>query len=65
MNKILLKDILNIDSTNNVVKIKFNQNNGYDDPIELYKTNPDEINNQYNLLLYKYKYTVVPIYSRS
>ena len=27
MNKILLKDILNIDSTNNVVKIKFNQNN--------------------------------------
>lgn len=56
MNKILLKDILNIDSTNNVVKIKFNQNNGYDDPIELYKTNPDEINNQWFLWRKKRRY---------
>lgn len=45
MKKILLNDILKIeDSELNNVRIKFNIYNGYHDPMELYKQNPDKIN---------------------
>lgn len=45
MDKILLNDILNFtpeEVTN--TKVKFNVYNGYHDPLDLYKANPDEVN---------------------
>ena len=46
MNKIMLNDILNLDETEiEKAKIKFNISNGYEDPLELYKENPDKVNN--------------------
>ena len=45
---ILLKDLLNFTPEQiGKAKIKFNKNNGYDDPIELYKSNPDVINKEW------------------
>lgn len=45
MSKILLNDILNIpDEEISKVRIKFNIHNGYTDPLELYKENPDKVN---------------------
>lgn len=45
MNKILLNDILNFnDDEIENVKVKFNRHNGYQDPLEIYKSNPDEVN---------------------
>lgn len=45
---ILLNDLLNFDKERiKRSKIKFNQDNHYDDPIELYKTDPNRINEQW------------------
>ena len=45
MEKILLNDILKFDQDEiNNTRIKFNIYNGYTDPLELYKENPDEVN---------------------
>lgn len=45
---ILLEDLLNLlNSNNNKIKIKFNQYNGEANPLDLYKANPDEINNDW------------------
>ena len=45
MAKIMLNDLLHFDAAEvpNVL-VKFNISNGYDDPLDLYKTNPDEVN---------------------
>ncbi len=48
MNGILLKDLLRFsDGELANVKIKFNQHNGYDDPMDLYRSNPEIINTQW------------------
>ena len=48
MNGILLKDLLRFsDDELANVKIKFNQHNGYDDPMDLYRSNPEIINTQW------------------
>ncbi len=45
---IKLNDILKFtDEQMSIAKIKFNKYNGYDNPIELYKTNPDRINKEW------------------
>ena len=45
MAKIMLNDLLHFDATEVPnVRVKFNISNGYDDPLDLYKTNPDEVN---------------------
>ena len=48
--KILLNDILNIpqDEIPNT-RVKFNIHNGYSDPLELYKANPEEVNTKWFL----------------
>lgn len=45
MEKILLNDILGLtpEEISNT-KVKFNVHNGYEDPLDLYKANPDEVN---------------------
>ena len=54
---ILLKDILRFTPEQEArAKIKFNKNNGYDDPIELYKINPDVINKEWLYWRSKNKY---------
>lgn len=49
MEEILLENLLQILKSDFVskVKVKFNQYNGVDNPMELYKANPDEINNDW------------------
>lgn len=45
MVKIMLNDLLRFDAAEVPnVRVKFNIYNGYDDPLDLYKTNPDEVN---------------------
>ena len=45
MAKIMLNDLLRFDTAEVPnVRVKFNISNGYDDPLDLYKTNPDEVN---------------------
>ena len=45
MAKIMLNDLLHFDDAEVPnVRVKFNISNGYDDPLDLYKTNPDEVN---------------------
>ncbi len=45
MAKIMLNDLLHFDAAEVPnVRVKFNIYNGYDDPLDLYKTNPDEVN---------------------
>lgn len=45
MAKIMLNDLLHFDASEVPnVRVKFNISNGYDDPLDLYKTNPDEVN---------------------
>ena len=45
MAKIMLTDLLRFDTAEVPnVRVKFNIYNGYDDPLDLYKTNPDEVN---------------------
>ena len=54
MQKILLNDILCFDEHEiQNARVKFNIYNGYHDPLELYKANPDEVNR--NWLLWKDK----------
>lgn len=48
MDKILLNDLLEFKQEEfGNIKIKFNQWNGYNDPIELYQINPEMVNNQW------------------
>lgn len=49
MKEILLENLLHVleKEFNTKVKVKFNQYNGLDNPMELYKANPDEINNDW------------------
>lgn len=47
MNNILLENILQLEKYKNRVKIRFNQDNHYENPIEVYKANPDLVNNQW------------------
>lgn len=45
MAKIMLNDLLHFDAAEVPnVRVKFNICDGYDDPLDLYKTNPDEVN---------------------
>lgn len=45
MAEIMLNDLLRFDAAEVPnVRVKFNIYNGYDDPLDLYKTNPDEVN---------------------
>ena len=45
MDKILLNDILNINQDDiERTRIKFNISNGYTDPLDLYKENPEQVN---------------------
>ncbi|MCG0634974.1 endonuclease [Lactobacillus plantarum] len=46
MKDIFLNDLLKFSDFDNV-KIKFNKSNGQDDPIDLFKENPDLVNNQW------------------
>lgn len=57
MDKILINDILQFskDEIKNV-KIKFNIHNGYTDPLELYKENPDKVNIEWFLWHEKSRY---------
>ena len=48
MSKIYLNDLLKFSATDfSNIKIKFNQSNGYDDPMELYQSNPNIIDIQW------------------
>lgn len=48
MKKILLDDLLHISpDIVDSVKVKFNQNNGYDDPMDLYLRDPEIVNTQW------------------
>lgn len=48
MLKIMLNDLLKFNEEEfKNIKIKFNQSNGYEDPMELYQRNPDIVNNQW------------------
>ena len=48
MNCILLKDLLRVSNDELAnVKIKFNQHNGSEDPMDLYRSNPEIINTQW------------------
>ena len=45
---IKLNDLLHLtDEQASKAKVKFNRDNGYDDPIDIYKSNPDLINKQW------------------
>jgi len=60
MEKIYLNNLLHfnqIDYGN--IKIKFNQSNGYEDPMELYQNNPDIVNNQWLFWRSKQRYFYV------
>ncbi|WP_353095677.1 GIY-YIG nuclease family protein [Tissierella praeacuta] len=60
MEKIYLNNLLhfNQDDYGNI-KIKFNQSNGYEDPMELYQSNPDIVNNQWLFWRSKQRYFYV------
>lgn len=48
MKRILLKDLLNLpQELFENSKVRFNQNNGYDDPLDLFLKNPEMINTQW------------------
>lgn len=53
MEKILLNDLLHIDE--DLVRIKFNNYNGTDDPLDVYKVAPEQINDGW-FLWYKGKH---------
>ena len=60
MEKIYLNNLLHFDQVNyGNIKIKFNQSNGYDDPMELYQSNPDIVNNQWLFWRNKQRYFYV------
>ena len=47
MNEILLEDLIQLNKYSSRVKVRFNQYNGHDDPMEVYKANPNEVNSQW------------------
>ena len=48
MNKLYLNQLLQISNDNiNKVKVRFNQSNSSENPMELYKQNPDIVNNRW------------------
>jgi hypothetical protein len=60
MEKIYLNNLLHFDQVNyGNIKIKFNQSNGYEDPMELYQSNPDIVNNQWLFWRSKQRYFYV------
>ena len=60
MKKIYLNNLLHFDQVNyGDIKIKFNQSNGYEDPMELYQNNPDIVNNQWLFWRNKQRYFYV------
>ena len=57
MKKILLDDLLHIPSdVSGSVKVKFNQNNGFDDPMDLYLREPEIVNTQWLFWRTKQRY---------
>lgn len=50
MNEILLEDILQLNKYSSRVKVRFNQYNGHDDPMEVYKANLAEENKKKNAI---------------
>lgn len=60
MEKIYLNNLLHFNQADyGNIKIKFNQSNGYEDPMELYQNNPDIINNQWLFWRSKQRYFYV------
>lgn len=60
MEKIYLNNLLHFNQTDyGNIKIKFNQSNGYEDPMELYQNNPDIVNNQWLFWRSKQRYFYV------
>lgn len=60
MEKIYLNNLLHFNQADyGNIKIKFNQSNGYDDPMELYQSNPDIVNNQWLFWRNKQRYFYV------
>lgn len=56
-NRIKLNDILKLnDSEISITKVKFNQNNGNEDPMEVYLQNPDIVNNEWLFWRTKQRY---------
>ena len=48
MSNIILEDLVKLLNVHNkVIKVKFNQFNGYNNPMDLYKNDPEEINNNW------------------
>ena len=57
MEKLYLRDLLHFSEEEyGNVKIRFNQSNGYDDPMDLYQHNPDIVNNQWLFWRSKQRY---------
>ena len=57
MEKLYLNDLLHFSKEEyESIKIKFNQSNGQDDPMELYQDNPDIVNNQWLFWRNKQRY---------
>lgn len=60
MEKIYLNNLLHFNQADyGKIKIKFNQSNGYEDPMELYQNNPDIVNNQWLFWRSKQRYFYV------
>lgn len=60
MKHIKINDLLKIpESLSSEVKVKFNQNNGYDDPMDLYLNNPEIVNTQWLFWRTKQRYFTV------
>ena len=60
MEKIYLNNLLHFNQADyENIKIKFNQSNGYEDPMELYQNNPDIVNNQWLFWRNKQRYFYV------
>lgn len=60
MEKIYLNKLLHFNQADyGNIKIKFNQSNGYEDPMELYQNNPDIVNNQWLFWRSKQRYFYV------
>ncbi|MDN5290868.1 MAG: hypothetical protein PWQ06_1107 [Anaerophaga sp.] len=60
MEKIYLNNLLHFNLADyGNIKIKFNQSNGYEDPMELHQNNPDIVNNQWLFWRSKQRYFYV------
>ena len=59
MEVLLLNDLLRLSPEESAcAKVRFNQHNGTDDPMELYKSNPDKVNVEW--LFWKTKQRYLP-----